>query len=403
MRANRGRSGTLAWAVLACAGVTIPGCAGEPGGIAVGAVETLAGPGSQAPSLATAGDRVVLSWLEPDGEGVHALRFAVRTPDGIWESAGTVVASDSLWANWADVPSIQPRDDGRWIAHWLHRVGAGTYAYHVRMAVSTDEGRTWSASFRPHTDLSETEHGFAALVPWSDGWAGLWLDGRRTAVGGPMTLRFTTISDAGVPAPDLEVDEQVCDCCQTSVARTATGLIAVYRDRAEGEIRDIASRRFDGAAWSAPRPVSVDGWHYPGCPVNGPQVDARGDTAVVAWFTGADDTPRVYAAFSTDGGMTWSARRRVDDGRPTGRVDVLWWGDRAVVSWLEETDGIGALRIREVGPTGRPARSTTVATTTVARAAGFPRMARHGDAVILAWTDPADTGGVRAVALRRTP
>lgn len=389
-------------AAVVCAAVTMLGCSGEPR-IVVGSVEVLGAAGSEAPSLAVAGDRVVLSWLEPDGDDGHALRFAVRTPDGSWDSPRTIVAGDSLWANWADVPSIQPRGDGRWLAHWLHRVGAGTYAYHVRMAVSGDDGRSWSEPFRPHSDASETEHGFAALVPWNDGWAGLWLDGRRTAVGGPMTLRFTTISDAGVPAPDLEVDDQVCDCCQTSVARTATGLVAVYRDRAEGEIRDIASRRFDGEAWSGPRLVSPDGWHYPGCPVNGPQVDARGDTAVVAWFTGADDAPRVFAAFSADGGVTWSPRRRMDDGRPAGRVDVVWWGDRALVSWLEETDDTGELRVREIGPRGRRPASTTVATTSVARAAGFPRMTRQRDAVILAWTEPGDSGGVRAVALTRAP
>lgn len=398
-----GHRGTLRGAALVGAAVAVLGCTGEPARIVVGEVEVLGGPGSQAPSLAAADERVVASWLAPDAEGAHALRFAVRAPDGSWDTARTVAAGDSLWANWADVPSIQPRGDGPWLAHWLHRVGAGTYAYHVRMSVSRDGGRSWSAPFRPHADASETEHGFAALVPWNDGWAGLWLDGRRTAVGGPMTLRFTTISDAGVPAPDLEVDDQVCDCCQTSVARTAIGLVAVYRDRAEGEIRDIASRRFDGEEWSAPMLVSADGWHYPGCPVNGPQVDARGDSVVVAWFTGADDAPRVYAAFSTDGGATWSGRRRVDDGRPAGRVDVVWWGDRAVVSWLEETDGAGELRVREIGPTGAATASTTVATPSVARAAGFPRMARQGSAVILAWTDPGDSGGVRAVSLTRAP
>jgi len=41
------------------------------------------------------------------------------------------------------------------------------------------------------------------------------------------------------------------------------------------------------------------------------------------------------------------------------------------------------------------------ASASAARAAGFPRLTRQGDAIVLAWTDPADDGGVRAVALAR--
>jgi hypothetical protein len=377
-------------------------CGTEGPPVVVGAVEFAAPAGSLAPGLAVAGSGVVLSWLEPAGDGRFALRTAVRGAHG-WSPAATVVEGDSLFVNWADVPSVQPRADGAWLAHWLHRAGPGTYAYHVHMAVSPDGGRSWGPAFTPHADRSETEHGFAALVPWTDGWAALWLDGRATAHDGPMTLRFATIAPTGTPGPEVEVDPSVCDCCQTAVARTAAGLVAVYRDRADGEIRDIASRRFDGTAWSEPRMVSADGWHYPGCPVNGPQVDGRGDTVVVAWFTGADETPRVYAAFSTDGGRSWGARRRVDEGRPAGRVDVVWWGTQALVSWIEETDEAGAVRVRLLELEGGALPAATVARTWASRASGFPRLVAVGDGVVAAWTQPGDSGGVRVATLARGP
>lgn len=233
--------------VVALAGLGACGDGGAP--IVVGAVEFAAPAGSLAPGLAVAGDGVVLSWLEPAGDGRFAFRTAVRGADG-WGPAATVVESDSLFVNWADVPSVQPGAGGTWLAHWLHRAGPGSYAYHVRMAVSSDEGRSWGAPFTPHADRSETEHGFAALVPWTDGWAALWLDGRATAHDDPMTLRFATIAPAGTPGPELELDPRVCDCCQTAVARTASGLVAVYRDRSEGEIRDIAARRFEDGRWT---------------------------------------------------------------------------------------------------------------------------------------------------------
>lgn len=375
------------------------GCEPAPPPIAVGPVEFSAPAGSLAPNLAADGDRAVLSWLEPTADGRHALRTAVRE-GGVWGAPRTVIDTDSLWVNWADIPSVLPLAGGTWLAHWPHRVGPGTYAYHVRVARSADGGATWEPSVPPHGDRSETEHGFVSLVPWDDAAAAVWLDGRRTADEGPMTLRFTTITD-GLPAPDQPVDEQVCDCCQTSMARTASGLVVAYRDREPGEIRDVAVRRYDGGQWSEPVKVADDGWHYPGCPVNGPSVAARGDTVVVAWFTAADNTPRVYTAFSTDGGATFAPPIQTDDGRPAGRVDVVWWGPRTLVSWIEESDTAGAVRVREIGPRGTAAASTLVAATTASRQAGFPQLVTVGDEVIVAWTEPG--AGVRATVLTRGP
>jgi hypothetical protein len=383
---------------LAAIATVLVACAEPPAGIVVGPVEFSAPAGSLAPALAAAGDAAVLSWLEPAGDGRFAFRTAVRRA-GAWTPNDPVVVSDSLFVNWADVPSVQPGDDGVWLAHWLRRAGAGTYAYHVHLAVSPDEGRSWGAPFVPHADRSETEHGFAALVPWTDGWAALWLDGRNTVTNEPMTLRFAPIAPGGSSGQELEVDPKVCDCCQTAVARTASGLVAAYRDRSDGEIRDIASRRFEGGRWTEPRMVADDGWHYPGCPVNGPQLDARGDTVAVAWFTGANETPRVYVAFSTDAGRSWGPRLQVDDGRPAGRVDVAWWGDRALVSWIEETGETGEVRVRLVDASGRLTPGTTVARTAASRAAGFPRLVVVGDAAVVAWTQPGDSGGVRVAAL----
>lgn len=387
--------------VLAIAGMLGgAGCAPDVPAIVVGTVEFSAPPGSLAPSLGVGGEgEVVLSWLEPAGERRYALRVAVRQ-DGSWSEPRTVTVSDALFVNWADVPSVQPLADGSWLAHWLQKTGPGTYAYHVRMAVSTDRARTWSPPFRPHGDSSETEHGFVSLVPGERGTHALWLDGRLTADSGPMTLRYTTVVGAAAE-PDMLVDERVCDCCQTAMAPTARGLIVAYRDRAEGEIRDVVVRRLEDGRWTDAAKVSDDGWHYPGCPVNGPAIAARGDTVVVVWFTAADGAARVYAAVSADGGATFGPRIQVDDGRPTGRVDALWWGERVLVSWLEESDEAGEVRVRELDGHGAMTASTLVAATWTSRAAGFPRMARDGDAVVVAWTDPQEGGGVRAVTLAR--
>lgn len=379
------------------------GCNPDASRIVVSEVEFAGPEGSQAPHLTVAEGRALLSWLEPVHGRGHALRVAVREPLGGWQPAATVTVGDSLFVNWADVPSVLPLPGGAWLAHWLQKVAAGRYAYHVRMAVSADGGRSWGAPFRPHADLSETQHGFVSLVSWNGGAAAVWLDGRGTAGDGPMALHFTTLTPAGAAAPDVEVDRRVCDCCQTALARTARGLVVAYRDRSVSEVRDVAVRRYEAGEWSDAVTVGDDRWHYSGCPVNGPALAARGDTVAIAWFTAADDTPRVYVALSFDGGSTFGPHRQVDDGRPAGRVDLTWWGEAALVSWIEETADAGDVRVRELRTDGTLTGSTVVAATRASRAAGVPRLAAVGDAALVAWTVPGEGGGVRAAALRRTP
>ena len=61
---------------------------------------TPAGPGSLAPNLFTTGDRrVLLSWVEPVGEGRHALRFAARAKGGPWSEPLTIAEGTGWFVN----------------------------------------------------------------------------------------------------------------------------------------------------------------------------------------------------------------------------------------------------------------------------------------------------------------
>lgn len=384
-------------AVLLCA------CAAAP---RPAVVEFTGPPGSVAPNLAATAGGAVVTWLEPAGGRGHALRFATRG-EGRWSAPRTILESDSFFVNWADFPSLVALADGSWLVHWLARVPGGTYAYHVRVAVSRDGGATWGAPITVHRDRTPQEHGFVAMVPWDDSTAALvWLDGRelRPAADpsheseGDMTLRATTVTSGGRVGEEALLDARTCECCQTALARTSNGLVAAYRDRSAEEIRDIAVVRRSGGEWTHPALVARDDWHYPGCPVNGPALTAAGDAVAIAWFTAPAGRARVFAAFSTDGGATWGAPIRVDDGRPLGRVDVEPLGDGgALVSWLEAAAGRADVRARVVGRDGRAHPSWRVAESSDARASGFPRMLRLGDEVVFAWTGAA---GIRVAATK---
>jgi hypothetical protein len=195
----------------------------------------------------------------------------------------------------------------------------------------------------------------------------------------------------------VPLDDRTCDCCQNAAAMTAAGPIVAYRNRSPEEIRDIYVTRRVNGKWIAGRPVHADNWKISACPVNGPALAASGSDVALAWFTAAGDTARVNVAFSRDAGGAFGAPVRVDGGAPAGRVDVVMLPDRsALVSWIERTSGdTAAVRVRRVGRDGKLGAPVTVASSSAARASGFPRMVVSGSDVVFAWTEPGKPSAVR--------
>jgi hypothetical protein len=178
---------------------------------------------------------------------------------------------------------------------------------------------------------------------------------------------------------------------------TADGPIVVYRDRSPDEIRDIYVTRKVGGAWTAGAPVHSDSWKIAACPVNGPSVAAAGRRVAVAWFTAANDSPRVKLAFSDDGGAKFDGPIRVDGGNPAGRVDVAMLPDgSAFVTWIERTGGdTAAVQSRRVPRDGKIGAAATIGSSSAARASGFPQIAVTGSDVFFAWTVPGQTSAIR--------
>ena len=367
-----------------------------------------AGAGSRFPHLATPGaGGPVMSWLEPAAASM-SLRYSRWAGQG-WGPPSTVASGADWFVNWADFPSVVTDGEGHWGAHWLQKVPGGTYAYGVRIATSDDDGATWSAPQVPHGDGTATEHGFVSLLPWRGALLALWLDGRNTGGddghdhggGGAMTVRSAVVDyDGTMSGPDTEIDARTCDCCQTGLALAGSVAVAVFRDRGEDGTRDISIVRLEDGRWSAPVPVARDGWRIDACPVNGPAVDARGDTVVVAWFTGAGGA-RVRLAWSADAGRSFAAPIDVDHGRVAGRVDVALLRDgRAVVTWLRGNDRAAALLARPYTAAGPAGRAVEITGADASRAGGFPQVALAGDDLVFAWTESGPEPRVQSVVAR---
>ena len=374
------------------AGVVFLGEARVPAGeLEVTALTAAGSPGARWPDLA----------LGPDGRP-HVL-YTLPGPrprleltglgaEGEWTAPETLAVGSEWFVNWADFPQLAFAG-GKPVATWLEKLSEGIFAYGIRLREGDAPDR-WL-----HGDASPTEHGFVSLVPLVEGGTfATWLDGRRTAEGGPMTLRGRRLG-----SEEFELDDRVCDCCQTGAAQLADGRVLVaWRDRSDGEeIRDISWSVGDpgeASSFSEPHALNADGWRIEGCPVNGPAVAADAQRAAVAWYTEADDDPRVQIAWFV--GETFAAPRRIDEGSPLGRVDACFLGGQLCVTWLERTGTGAAWRARLVSEDGDLGDAVTLGEVMGERTDGFLRLVSDGDQAWAAFVD-RDLDGIEVRHLRR--
>ncbi|MXX61776.1 MAG: hypothetical protein F4112_12750 [Holophagales bacterium] len=353
---------------------------------------------------------IVLSWVERLGEGGHALRFAELQGEK-WGPATTIARGKNWFVNWIDHLAVVQLPGDRLAAHWLvhDEDREGDYGYGIRLAFSEDRGETWREVFQASGDGVDGYAGFVAYAPAADGFEMAYLatvgdDNAEPASAGHgeaeprMALRSARFDAAGALVGDREVDADVCSCCTTAMAPSSDGLFLAFRDRREGEFRDISFARLRDERWSSPKLVHRDGWHIRGCPTNGPALASSASGPAVAWFTAAGGESKVLAAFWNTTEQRFDDPIRIDHGSPRGWAGVATLEDgSAAVSWVERSEtGHFELRVRRVSQDEGAGTPLTVAPVPAGRSAvGVPKLVRGEGRLVFAWRD----GGVRTAAI----
>jgi len=344
-----------------------------------------AAPGSLQPNWSTASDgNAVLSWIEPSSGG-YSLRYAVRR-GGTWSEPHTVAANRKFFRHAAEVPEVMMISDHQWLAHWIEMPKEENEAEFVYVSSSSD-GLRWTTPAMAHHDRSEVEHGLASMVASGNGEASLiWLEMLK-GEDGPAALKRTVVNAAGQIVKEERLDDDVCSCCPTAIARTTKGLVVAYRARTKQDIRDIAVIRLENGQWSKPKIVHADNWNINACPTNAAAISARGDQLAIAWYTGAQDSPRVEVVFSADGGTTFGTAVTVSTGHAFGYASVALAEDgSATVSWLQRVGGDGPTQVlaRQVSAAGVAQPVVEVAKGGQS-ALGYPRVFHSGAETLIAW------------------
>ncbi|MEM8887086.1 MAG: sialidase family protein [Bacteroidota bacterium] len=359
-------------------------------------VQLPVGEGSAFPQMIEQDGKLYLSWTE-EGEEISRLKMAVLDKEK-WSEPIELASGKDWFVNWADFPEIFMDEHGDMYAHHLAKTAEDTYAYGVNVSRKKAAEDFFEALGTPYTDTSHTEHGFVSFFNLPDGDPGVvWLDGRKyKSDKKEMSLRTAKIAEDGSFYDEFEIDGRTCDCCQTDAAQTASGAIVVYRDRSEGEVRDIYRSIYKDGKWQKGAPVAEDAWVINGCPVNGPAVAAEGDRVAVAWFTMANDSPRVKLAISEDGGAFFGKTIRIDKGNAIGRVDLLWHEGEIYVSWMErDASNQGELLLRKVDRNANLTEPQLVREMSSARASGFPIMIKRENRLNLAYTEEGEIPRIR--------
>lgn len=330
-------------------------------------------PASVSPELAGASDGTLwVSWVETSPQ--PALLVAKRKGTS-WTEPVTVAKGEKLVVNDADVPQVAALADGSVVVQWAERGEGGTTV--LQVARSRD-----GAKFGAPVALGRAgpgERGFVRFLSGGGGFRAVWLEDGKL-----LTAPF---ADGKFGEP-VEIDGRVCECCQPAVASAPGQGLVAYRDRSDAEVRDISVARTAWVSWDDPVALGPDGWKTPSCPVNGPALDLLGRTAVAAWFTAAGEQPRVQVAFSKDDGRSFGKPIQVDAGAPEGRVAVRFVdATHALVTWVERTEEGNALYAAWAKPDGSAGEPQRVAAFRGGRTTSFPKLARAGKELWLAWSD----------------
>jgi hypothetical protein len=384
----------------------------------------------------SSGDNFFVNWADVPSvralaDGSLAAHWLQKSGPGTYAYDVKLSFSKDRGRTWT--PAVSPHSDGMQTEHGFASLfqapgagaGLGLVWLDGRAMKSGSHGTGAAAGSKPAGAAGGAGSGGVAVTPTAGGAepaGGNAIDARRGDAGGSkaavaghgdgdrgaMTVRAATFGADGVQRSETLVDARVCECCPTTAAVTSEGVIAAFRNRAEGEIRDIYVSRLDGSTgkWSEPAAVHNDNWMMPACPVNGPSLSASGRRVAIAWFTMQQDQGHAFVAFSDDAGHTFGKPVRVDDEMSLGRVDIELLPDgSAVTSWIEySTAGsTTSFRIRRIERSGTLSPPITVTSIGSGRTSGYPRMARVGHELLFAWTDTAAAPRLATARARLTP
>jgi hypothetical protein len=375
------------------------------------------------PSLAVLGNRVVVVWTST-AKDVMDVYASISEDGGVTFSEPRRVNDrpGDVSSNAEQAPRVAMSASAISVI-WPSRLDGASA---IRLARSTDGGRTFSAARTLHRSALTGARGWQGLTAGRDGVVhAVWLDGRDAAPSAAPHRHHGATKGAGgahegAPRQDVyqatiasdgtilesHVARDVCFCCKTAVGVGPEGrVIVAWRHIFPENMRDIAlSTSVDGGrTFSQPVRVNEDKWQLSGCPDDGPAMTIDPDgVSHLAWPTlVGGDTPQkaVVYAFTRDG-RTFEPRLRLshdtqeDAAHPQIASDAA--GNIGAVWDEQETDVRRIVLRTSLAGSGSFDAPRTL---NMDGSAFYPAIAGLREGFIVAWA--SGTASQSAIALRR--
>ncbi len=162
-------------------------------------------------------------------------------------------------------------------------------------------------------------------------------------------------------------------------------VLAVYRQGEGAQYADPFSlHRNQEGAWSEPRAVGRERWLASAGARTFLSLSSFAPRATVAWYTEADQEPRILVSQTPDAGQRWTAAMRADIGRPEGRLSQVTLSDGSILlCWLElpgdDASLPGGLYLRRYAPNGASAMPALLAIVSADQLDGEPLLSLLSD------------------------
>jgi len=375
------------------------------------------------PSLAVSGNRVVAVWTS-------TLKDVMDVYTAISENGGATFSSPQRVndrpgdaSSNAEQPPRVTATQAAITVMWPSRLDGKSA---MRLARSTDGGRTFSPAMTLHDTALTGARGWHSLTPGRDGAVhAVWLDGRdadpahrhhggaqhaggaSNTAGDPRQDVYQAVVGPDGAVAESHVARDVCYCCKTAVAVGPSGRVNVaWRHIFPESMRDIAmaTSTDGGRTYSPLTRVSEDKWQLSGCPDDGPAMAAGAHDAIhLVWPTLVNlPTPQKAIFYtSTTDGRTFAPRIRltVDDREDAAhpQIAVSLNGHHVAAVWDEQQGDtrsvVARLASSMKGSFGPPH------TLNEGRSAFYPHVISVSDGFAVAWAERA--GETSAIVVQR--
>lgn len=317
----------------------------------------------------TMGQQALLDWGDPidvNATGTGALRPRIvingeGRPVVLWGRSGPNANLVAVGEGDAFGPATQLSGPG-WapsVADWMGS-GIAAHGNTVWVAMSAlpeesrpqyvrrsdDGGLTWGDTLRvdpydglvsrfPSIALPHPDTPIVQYMQFTSGW-----NEPRHVVTRLSGDAFLEPVQVGTPFSEGEA----CDCCPGQVVADGARAVALYRNDV-GHQRNIwaAASTDGGVTFPVGKEVDATAWFINSCPASGPAGHFVGDSIRYVWMSGAENGFKVYlrSAHATD--LEAGAQRLVHPGQPSGYAQnfprIAGHGDTIGVVWEQNTLG----------------------------------------------------------------